>query len=268
MNTNIFQPYNDLINNALKSGKRRQQFYKANETRNFSGYMNDVGSTSAQQKPIWFDEEKDMKLFNSLQPLSAISGATAKYGQKLGNHPDFTHIKTHNTTENHYIVSVFIDIKKSTELFKKYYPDTVANITTTLQKVAIHTCWYFDGYIQRLHGDGLLIFFGGKNIDMKTANNSALNASAVFSYFVKNDLKNIFNEQGIKNIYTRIGIDTGQAEDVFWHLAGVGECSEITTCSLHTSLAYKMQTNATSNGVIIGDNVQELLQRFKFAFHA
>jgi len=80
-------------------------------------------------------------------------------------------------------------------------------------------------------------------------------AGSFISYFVKNDLKNLFEEQGVNRIYTRIGIDFGDADDTLWHNAGIGECSEVTTTSLHTSLACKMQAQAESNGIVTGDNI-------------
>src|SRR5690606_32115194 len=70
-------------------------------------------------------------------------------------------------------------------------------------------------------------------------------------------LKSLFLEQGIENIYTRIGIDLGYDRDVVWGMAGIGEISEVTTCSLHTSLASKMQSKAVSNGVVIGDHIKK-----------
>jgi hypothetical protein len=81
----------------------------------------------------------------------------------------------------------------------------------------------------------------------------------VFTYFVKNDLKSLLEQQGIDKIFTRIGIDLGYDKDVVWSMAGIGETSEITTCSLHTSLASKMQACAESNGVVIGQNVKDNL---------
>lgn len=59
-------------------------------------------------------------------------------------------------------------------------------------------------------------------------------------------------------LYTRIDIGLGEEKDVVWHLAGIGQCSEVTTCSLHTSLTAKMQSNAESNGIVVGDNVKRL----------
>ena len=249
MNKSIYNNYFENISNSLKNGKKRGLINKSSLGENMFAF-------SANENELkWQDEKNNEINFNSLQQLNSIAGKKAKYHEKLGAHPKFSYLKEANKVEYHYITSMFIDIRNSTKLFQKYYPHTVANITTTIQSAAIHTCWYFDGYVQRLHGDGLLVYFGDRDMDIKTSTNNALNAAAFFSYFVKNDLKKLFDEQGIGNIYTRIGIDTGYKDDVMWHLAGMGDCSEITTCSLHTSLAAKMQSQAKSNGIIIGDNV-------------
>ncbi len=69
-------------------------------------------------------------------------------------------------------------------------------------------------------------------------------------------MKKLFLEQGIENIYTRIGIDLGYDRDVIWGMAGIGDISEVTTCSLHTSLASKMQSSALSNGIVVGDHIK------------
>lgn len=206
------------------------------------------------------EETSSDSLLPELRDLANELGITPNFNQRLGAHPDFEHLKGSNATENHYIVSMFIDIKGSTNLFKKYDGETVMNISNTIQRAAIHTCLVFGGYIHRLQGDGLFVYFGGKNVGSKLAAERALQAAAMFSYFVKHDLKNLFDEQGIERIYTRIGIDLGNDEDVVWGSAGMGDISEITTCSLHTSLAPKMQAYAESNGIVIGDKVKTAVE--------
>lgn len=102
-----------------------------------------------------------------------------------------------------------------------------------------------------------MVYFGGKSTTLRQSVANAINAASFFTYFVKNNLKDLFYEQGIENIYTRIGVDTGEAQDVLWYMAGMGECSEITTCSLHTSLAAHMQGSALNNGIMVGDNIKD-----------
>jgi adenylate cyclase len=243
----LYKNYVDDISHYLKQ-KRNNTIQKN------ADYGNINERLSPKSNLRWLERSKNEADFRSLASLNEISGTKAKYEEKLGAHPSFNHLKNSLSSENHYIVSMFIDVKNSTGLFKKYEPEIVANICRTIQLAAIHTCWHFDGYIQRLQGDGLMVYFGGKKIPKVTAVKNALTAASFVSYFVKNDLKNLFEEQGVNRIYTRIGIDLGDDKVTLWHNAGVGECSEVTTTSLHTSLACKLQTQAKSNGIVVGDN--------------
>lgn len=198
----------------------------------------------------------EKRLLPSLSEFANAVGLTPNFEQVPGLHPDFAHLKHSETLENHYIVSMFVDIKGSTNLFAKYTPQTVWIITNTIQRAAIHTCLIFGGYVHRLQGDGLFVYFGKKEMAASVAVERALQFASVFTYFVQEDLKKVFNEQGIEKIFTRIGIDLGYNRDVVWGMAGIGSISEVTTCSLHTSLASKMQSSATSNGIVIGDHVK------------
>jgi len=199
----------------------------------------------------------EKRLLPNLADFAKALGLVPNFEQRLGLHHDFAHLKYSESLEEHYIISMFVDIKGSTNLFKKYTPRTVWIITNTIQRAAIHTCLIFGGYVHRLQGDGLFIYFGGKDMKPEKAVNRALQFASVFTYFVKEDLKKIFLEQGVDNIYTRIGVDLGYDRDVVWGMAGIGEISEVTTCSLHTSLASKMQGRALSNGVVVGDHVKK-----------
>lgn len=242
--------YNDYIKNielAMNADRRNasnESFDSFNGTieKGFSSEKINKGLTSESLLP-------------SLETFASELNLTGNFSQSLGEHPDFAYLKGTDKTEKHYIASAFIDIKGSTNLFRKYSPDLVLVINDTIQKAAIHTCIIFGGYIQRLQGDGLMVYYGGRNITTSDAVNQALLSTGIFSYFVKNDLRRVFDQQGIDNIYTRTGIDLGYNQDVVWSDTGIGRISEITTCSLHTSLAAKMQSYAVSNGIVIGANI-------------
>jgi adenylate cyclase len=257
--TKLYKNYADDIAYYLQQGK------KEGISKGFSSNRLSE-SLSKSPKMLWQDKLKNEANFRSLNALNSISGLSVKYEEKLGAHPSFQHLKGSNTSEYHYIVSMFIDVRNSTGLFKKYDPDVVANICRTIQLATIHTCWYFDGYIHRLQGDGLMVYFGGKNISKQKSVDNSLMAASFVSYFVKNDLKNLFEEQGVSRIYIRTGIDFGDDKDTLWHNAGIGECSEVTTTSLHTSLACKMQAQAANNGVVVGDNILSFKKNYENFF--
>jgi len=243
----IYDDYLKAIRQTIASDPRANRMYETYSEREFrKGFDFKMLNQQVPEK----------RLLPSLADFAQELGLTPNFDQVLGLHPDFSHLKHSEGLEDHYIVSMFVDIKGSTNLFKKYEPQTVWGITNTIQRAAIHTCLIFGGYVHRLQGDGLFVYFGGKNISINIAVNKALQFSSVFTYFVKEDLKKLFDEQGIDKIFTRIGIDLGYDRDVVWGMAGIGEISEVTTCSLHTSLASKMQGSASSNGIVIGDNIK------------
>lgn len=211
-----------------------------------------------------FSKINENKIEPSLERFSNLVGHRANFNQKLGAHPNFSNLKNTGKTEEHYIISAFIDIKGSTNLFKKFDKETVFIITNTILKAGIHTMLIFNGYVHRLQGDGLFVYFGGKSINKKKAVSDALEAISVYSYFVKNDLKDFFKSQGIENIRIRTGIDLGHDNDVLWGNSGIGEISEVTTCSLHTSLASKMQSSADANGVVVGKHIVDELENQEY----
>lgn len=242
---NLYNTYFENIRQVMNKGVAKERYYSATGELNESILLEEVRA-----------QFQDNQLLPAMTELALKNGVTPNFNQPTGLHPDFADLKESQGVENHYIVSMFIDIKGSTNLFKRYDPLTVMVISNIIQKAAIHTCLAFGGYVHRLQGDGLFVYFGGKNINKKIAVERALQSAALFSYFMKNDLKELLNEQGVENIYTRIGIDLGYDSDVIWSLAGIGEISEVTTCSLHTSLAAKMQSYADNNGIVIGDNIK------------
>lgn len=195
------------------------------------------------------------KIPSSLIPLQQELGTAPDYNLPLGAHPDFAYIRTSDEVERHYVSSMFIDICNSTALFREYDEETVSYITGVIQKAAIHTCLVCGGYVQRLQGDGLFVYFGRRGQLEKEATQRGLLAASLISLFVKEELPTLFEQDDIEKISTRIGFDFGDATNILWIKAGIGATSEVTTCGLHTSLAAKMQSMAAEDGIVVGHNV-------------
>jgi len=244
----IFNPYLDVIKKAVDKDQRNNYiklFSKQPESDFDTSYINELRNELPGLE----------KLNESTRLVKGINVPAVENLPMLGNHPDFSHLRYTNNTEKHWIISAFVDVKKSTHLYNNFALATVALITESIIKASIFAVNLCGGYVHRIQGDGLMVYFGGKNIEKKQATKDALKAFAMISYFVKNDLKEYFDSKGIKEIYTRAGIDLGHDNQVLWMYSGLGDSGEVTTCSLHTSLAPKMQANATSNGVVTGQNI-------------
>jgi len=249
----VFNKYKDVITRALNNdlGQPRYVEESFSEKRFYDSFAPKDYSANAYLK-----DKNTLSLTNSsLTDIASKLGVTIIQDPQIGQHPDFRYLKGTTETEEHYIISAFIDIKNSTGLFKKYNNETVYIVTNAIQLLAINVCSVFGGFVQRLQGDGVFVYFGRKGLDEKKATLHALTALSLFTYFIKNEVRVIFEQKGLEPIYTRIGIDHGGMSEVLWAMAGTDDISEIATYSLHTSLASKMQGYAKSNQIVIGKNI-------------
>jgi len=254
-----FFEYQNIIEKALKRNEIRKGI-DLSESRSYSGLNGPVSALEKYTISDFVSNRSQLSLSTDLVAIANKMGAIPLPNQVIGHHPHFSYLNGTTNTEKHYIISVFIDIKGSTNLFKKYDEETNMIITNTIQLAAINVCQLFGGFIQRIQGDGLFVYFGGKNVDRSKATQHCLTALSLFSYFVKNDLKRAFEQHGIEKIFTKIGVDFGDDDKVLWGVAGQEQTSEIATYSLHTSLAAKMQAFAGSNEIIVGQNVKDKVQ--------
>ena len=250
----IYDNYTKRLKNIVNESEN-----KKNLSKGISDFEGSFGHVKNR-----FETIKDQRNFSAsmqlnAQPLAHILHPDALKDAKIGVHPDFRHLKGTNETENHYIVSIFIDIHGSTNLFKKYELEENYSITNTIQSAAIHTIVALGGHVQRLQGDGVFAYFGGKNMLHKKAVELAVTACGMFTYFIQNDLKEVFTDGGVEDIKTRIGIDFGYDEHVLWATFGLQDVIELTTLSLHTSLASKMQSKAEKNGINVGQHIRDIL---------
>lgn len=176
----------------------------------------------------------------------------------IGSHPDFNEL-AYSEYLYHHCVSMFVDIKGSTRLAMKQDLKKVRLIKDSLLTLCIHVANFFGGHIHRLQGDAVFVQFVRKGRHQNDAIINALNASSVLCQFVEKDLKEIFIRNGLTPIKIRVGIDYGNDSQVLWSHYGVPGCTELTTTSLHTDLAAKLQSKASANGIVIGNNVVDAL---------
>ncbi len=181
------------------------------------------------------------------------------FSESIGTHPDFSHVDEQG--EKHYITSVFVDIKGSTKLatIKGLTLEEVREIKNKILTVAITVFQVFDGHIHRLQGDAIFAYFGNKNKEKNDSIIDALNATTILQYVFKEHVSKLFKEMDYPEIKIRTGIDFGDDDAVLWSKYGIGNCTEITTTSIHTDLAAKLQHKAGANRIMIGDNVKDSL---------
>jgi adenylate cyclase len=257
----LFENYLDNIDGIIK--KKNISSYKKylHDTSNITS-LNEQKSiakrTDTGIKPLEGTNKTLVKFdYSSMANLFGINKYTINE-PTIGNHPDFEHL-AHNQYENHFAVSMFLDIKGSTELAKKYDLLQIRLIKDTILTLAIHVCSFFGGHIQRLQGDGVFVYFVKRGQHKNDAIINSLNASSMMCFFMKYVMSKVFVKEGIDPLKVRIGIDYGDDDQVLWSYFGLSGCNELTTTSLHTDLASKLQSEAKSNGIMLGNNIIQKL---------
>jgi len=201
-------------------------------------------------------DETELLMFSSNE-RNELRGFN-KFSEDIGTHPDFKELESRGGEEYSYAVNVFVDIKGSTLLATKMSLSQVKQFKNKVLITAIQIFQAFGGHIQRLQGDAVYAVFCWKGIKKSDAIIAALNATSFLNYMIDTN-NDRFKDKFGTSLAIRTGIDFGDDHDVLWSKYGILKCTEVTTTSLHTDLACKMQQHANDNEIIIGKNVKEFL---------
>lgn len=245
--------FENKLNRIDEIMKGNDTFYKSIESYSPLQLMKSVSESSTRIEE--FKEYKVNVQANYDDIISLFGMHKFSFAEpRIGPHPDFQHIG-HNQYLSHYAISMFVDIKGSTNLVNKYSLLQIRLIKDTILTLAIEICSFFGGHIQRLQGDGVFVYFVRAGMNPKDAVINAINAASLLAFFMKYSLPKHFQDDDIRAPQIRIGIDYGDEEKTIWSYYGLSYCNELTTTGLHTDLAAKLQAVSTGNGIMIGQNV-------------
>jgi len=254
----LFENYTNGLSDLINKDKIKT-FSSFSDNKNITSYF-EKGMINESLELLEINSKNKVLIeFDKTQLETLFGQNTYSFSENsIGSHPDFKSIE-HHEYENHYCVSLFMDIKGSTRLIEKYSLLEIRKIKDTILTLAIHVSSHFGGHVHRLQGDGIFIQFVRKGQTEQNAVINALNAASVLTHFISSDLAGIFTNIDVKPLTVRTGIDLGFKEDVIWSHYGISGCSELTTTSLHTDLAAKLQAKSQPNGILVGGNIQEIL---------
>lgn len=175
----------------------------------------------------------------------------------IGAHPDFEYLDGTDGMRNHHITTVFIDIKNSTRLSLRYDLIQVRKIKNAILRAASETVRAFDGHVHRFMGDALMAYFGGVNQDRESACMAAINCAAMLRLLMDESIGPGLQRQGIDptDIGFRVGIDYGDDNEVLWSSYGYTDVSEVTATSFFVDAAAKLQSMASRDSAMLGNNL-------------
>lgn len=239
---------------GLLDSARKKNIYKSSVS------MEDSGGRVFESNSSVVRASGSKELQNTESIQQDIRAAFKKVGlnhSPIGSHPDFAHLAETDQQENHYICSLFLDIKNSTRLSFIYNLEDVVAIKNTILKAAAETVRAMDGHVHRFMGDALLAFFGGKNVSKEDSVINAINCASVLESLMTGTIIPALEDNGFKASYLgfRIGLDYGAHEKVLWGSYGLKGVYEVTATSFHVDVAAKLQSMAGRNKTMLGDSI-------------
>lgn len=201
--------------------------------------------------------QADADEYTIQRPIREWFGKTGINTGNIGAHPDFEYLDGTDAVRKHHITTVFIDIKNSTRLSLRYDLMVVRKIKNSILRAASETVRALDGHVHRFMGDALMAYFGGISQDRESACMAAINCSAMLRLLMDESIGPGLLKQGIEpgDIGFRVGIDYGGDDDVLWSSYGYTDVSEVTATSFFVDAAAKLQSMASKDRAMLGNNL-------------
>lgn len=176
---------------------------------------------------------------------------------KIGTHPELTMLNGLSATHNQYIVTMFIDIRKSSRLSLLLPLEQAYIVKNRILQACIDIVRALDGYPHRLMGDALMAFFGRSDVSKEDAIADAINAASTLRLILKEYIFPSLNEDlGTEiDLGVRIGLDYGSEDEVIWGNFGLGESCEVTALGLPVDMTAKLQQLADKNTAMLGQGI-------------
>lgn len=258
--------FSSFFENSNKLNKK----ISTRENRRFESYSPALEGHATDNDSVLAVENKEYALQKIVRKW--LDKDDSKNVGKIGVHPDFSLLLGTNDVCYQSMTSMFIDIKNSTRLTLVRPLEDVQIIKNSVLRAASELVRSFDGHVHRFMGDALMAFFGGKNQSKESSALAAISCAALLRVFMKESvlpfLKNHFDDKDL-DIGFRVGIDFGDDNDILWSSYGYSQVNEVTATSFYVDVASKLQSLASKDNVMLGQNIidfldfPECLQRIK-----
>lgn len=165
---------------------------------------------------------------------------------------------------------LFIDMRHSTKRAKTIGPEKTFTSMHAFIPAMLEVINHHKGYVIDIMGDGIMVFFGGKESEMTKAEAAQVAGlcGRDMLMVLKKVVNKILNEDKIYNITCGVGVDYGDVIvtkigiDSVYDVKAFGDC-------INTASKY---ADSISDGVIVSEKVKELWPsskggKIKFSLH-
>jgi class 3 adenylate cyclase/pimeloyl-ACP methyl ester carboxylesterase len=191
--------------------------------------------------------------------LSAISALSPTPGKNLeddrGPPPAEASASRPSTktrpAERRHLTVMFVDLVGSTALSVRLDPEDLSEILAAYHQAVAAEVAHFEGYIAKLMGDGVLVYFGWPQAHEYEAERAVRSGLAIVEAIER------LEKRASVALSARVGIATGLV--VVGDLIGEGAAQEEGVVGATPNLAARLQQLAEPGGVVISERTRRLL---------
>ncbi len=176
-----------------------------------------------------------------------------------GGHPDYNYLAEADNigkTEEGQISAFYMDLKNFTKYCMLLSRSDVYKAKSAAIEAVISVCRIYGGHLHEVPGDGVLVFFGGKNADSTDVALHSLQAACDSMAFLEGDVIPEYENERYPDIYPKMGIDHGVS---LWGAYGCNPHYEVKATSFYVDIASKMMGCCDSKEIAIGDSIKAFL---------
>jgi class 3 adenylate cyclase/tetratricopeptide (TPR) repeat protein len=180
-----------------------------------------------------------------------------KAARTIAGNPSALAASEGRQAERRQLTVMFADLVNSTKLAVLLDPEDMKDLIARYQQAVSDQITRFGGYVAKPLGDGLLIYFGWPEAHEDDAERAVRSGLAVVAA-----VQRLYAPNGVA-LATRIGIATGEV--VVGNFTGAGVDEEGAVVGEAPTLAARLQTVASENGIVVAEETHKLVGR-QFAF--
>lgn len=202
------------------------------------------------------DQSPDYK-FDMLDEIVKDSGLSS-VKRSLGGHPDFNHLSGDITADS-TITTMFADLRNFTRYGLFFTPKQIRFIKKAVISSFIYIVHAFDGHVHNIPGDGLMVYFGGKNEDDEESALNAIIAGSSLLYALESYINPLLIQEYEfeERLHMRVGIEFG---NVIWGQYGIRSVEEVKATGFSVDFAAKIQQQADTDALRIGESIREKIE--------
>ncbi len=203
-------------------------------------------------------EDSRVDLSQVMEKRGRLDDPSIYFSQSIGGHPDYQHLLATSEIERGTITTLFADLKNFSARGMFVDPTSIKRIKRQVLGTWIDSVRIMGGHVHSIDGDGIMVFFGGRNRNASYATYEAVAAGVNVLTLTREVVNPLLRDRGYDPVDLRVGID--HDPNMRWGRVGIPGHYEVKGTGFGIDFAAKMMQSRRSGFVMVGETLVDLIE--------